>query len=85
VRRRGQQGREGEGEGREGEGRVGRCVRTDAHVRVDAKLCPRGRECSTPGNFQKDATVRPSHGRPRGHRPTVHPSVRPSARSKSSV
>jgi hypothetical protein len=27
-----------------------------------------------PGNFKKDAIVRPRHGRPRGH----HPSVRPS-------
>jgi hypothetical protein len=26
------------------------------------------------GNFKKDATVRPSHGRPRGHRPSVRPS-----------
>jgi hypothetical protein len=40
-----------------------------AHVRADAP-------CFTPGNFNKDATVRPSHGRPRGHRPIVRPSVR---------
>jgi hypothetical protein len=33
-------------------------------VRADASVLP-------PGNFKKDATVRPSHGRPRGHRPTV--------------
>jgi hypothetical protein len=32
----------------------------------------------TPGNFITDATVRPSHGRPGGHRPSIHPSVRPS-------
>jgi hypothetical protein len=30
--------------------------------------------CFTPSNFKKDATVRPSHGRPRGHRPIVRPS-----------
>jgi hypothetical protein len=36
---------------------------------------PRGRECFIPGNFKKDATVRPSHGRPHGHRPIVRPSV----------
>jgi hypothetical protein len=41
---------------------------------------PRGRECFTPGNFKKDATVRPSHGRFRGHRPTIHPTVRLSVR-----
>jgi hypothetical protein len=35
----------------------------------------RGRECFTLGNFKKDATVRPSHGRPRGHCPTVRSSV----------
>jgi hypothetical protein len=39
---------------------------------------PRGRECFIPGNFKNDATVRPSHGRPRGHCPTVRPSVCPS-------
>jgi hypothetical protein len=58
------------------------CVRADSCarprgcscVRADAP-CPRGRECFTPGNFKKDATVRPSHGRPRGHRSTVGPSV----------
>jgi hypothetical protein len=38
-------------------------VRADAH-------------CFIPGNFKKDATVRPSHGRPRGHCPSVRPSVR---------
>jgi hypothetical protein len=35
---------------------------------------PRGRGSFTPGNFKKDATMRPSHGRPRGHRPIVRPS-----------
>jgi hypothetical protein len=45
--------------------------------------CPRGRECVradapcfTPGNFKKDATVRPSHGRPCRHRLIVRSSVR---------
>jgi hypothetical protein len=46
-------------------------ARTHGRVRVDAS-------CFTPGNFKKDATVRLSHGRPRGHRPIVRPSVRPS-------
>jgi hypothetical protein len=27
--------------------------------------------CFIPGNFKTDATVRLSHGRPRGHRPSV--------------
>jgi hypothetical protein len=53
----------------------GKCVRTDAHVRADM-VRPRGRECFIPGNFKKDAIVRPSHGRPCGHRPTIRPSVR---------
>jgi hypothetical protein len=35
---------------------------------------PRERECFIPSNFKKDATVRPSHERPRGHHPTVRPS-----------
>jgi hypothetical protein len=43
--------------------------RRRAHVRADAP-------CFTPGNFKKDATVSPSHGRPRGHRPSVRPCVR---------
>jgi hypothetical protein len=55
------------------------CVRADAspsarthgHVCVDAP-------CFTSGNFEKDAIVRPSHGRPRGHRPIVRLSVHPS-------
>jgi hypothetical protein len=41
---------------------LGASVRTH-HVPADASV--------TPGNFKKDATVRPSHGRPRGHRPSV--------------
>jgi hypothetical protein len=49
-------------------------------VRADACQHPRGRGSFTPGNFKKDATVRPSHGRPRGHRPIVRPSIRPSVR-----
>jgi hypothetical protein len=48
-------------------------VRTHVRVRADASVLP-------PGNFKKDTTVRPSHGRPRGHRLTVRPSVRPSVR-----
>jgi hypothetical protein len=48
----------------------GRCPSTRTPAR------PRGHECFTPGNFKKDAIVRPSHGRPRGHRPTVRTSVR---------
>jgi hypothetical protein len=38
-----------------------------ARVRADAS-------CFIPGNFKKDAIVRRSHGRPRGHRPIVRPS-----------
>jgi hypothetical protein len=30
----------------------------------------------TLGNFITDATVRPSHGLPSGHRPSVRPSIR---------
>jgi hypothetical protein len=41
------------------------------HGRVHADV-----SCFTPGNFKKDATVRLSHRRPRGHRPIVRPSVR---------
>jgi hypothetical protein len=37
-------------------------------VHADASVLP-------PGNLKKDATMLPSHGCPRGHRPTVHPSV----------
>jgi hypothetical protein len=43
-------------------------------IRADASASARTRVVY-PGNFQKDATVRPSHGRPRGHRPTVRPFV----------
>jgi hypothetical protein len=44
-------------------------ARTLGCVRVDASVLP-------PGNFITEATVRPSHGRPSGHRPVVRPSVR---------
>jgi hypothetical protein len=58
--------------GKEGEGRgASASERTHGRVLADAP-------CFTPGNLKKDATVRPSHGRPRGHRPIVRPSVRPS-------
>jgi hypothetical protein len=43
-------------------------ARTHGYVRADASNLP-------PGKFKKDATVRQSHGRPRGHRMTVRPSV----------
>jgi hypothetical protein len=76
------EGREGEGggEGRGGEGRGGRerggeggaSVQTHGRVRLDA-------HCFTRGNFKKDAIVRPSHVRPRGHHPTVWTSGRPSS------
>jgi hypothetical protein len=71
------EGREGEGGGREREGR---------EMRPRGRPCPRGcwaasarthgrvhadAPCFTPGNFKKDAIVRPSHGRPHGHRPIV--------------
>jgi hypothetical protein len=48
-------------------------ARLRGRMRAPARLLvrPRGRECFTPGNFKKDATVRPSHGRPRSHRPSV--------------
>jgi hypothetical protein len=39
-------------------------AQTHGRVRADAP-------CFTLGNFKKDATVRPSHRRPRGHRPIV--------------
>jgi hypothetical protein len=65
------EGREGEGEGRE-RGRGGRRGKGRECVCVGAP-CLRGRACFTAGNFKKDATVRPSHRCPRGHRPTVRP------------
>jgi hypothetical protein len=43
-------------------------ARTHGCVRADASVLP-------PCNFIMDATVRLSHGRPSGHRPTVRPSV----------
>jgi hypothetical protein len=64
------------------------CIRADAGLRPRGRMVvsaqtgvhPYGRvradaSCFTPGNFKKDATVRLSHGRPRGHRPIVLPSV----------
>jgi hypothetical protein len=45
-------------------------------VRAGACARPHGRQCFIPGNFITDTTVRPSHGRPCGHRSTVHPFVR---------
>jgi hypothetical protein len=61
---------EGRGEGREvsSSARSRLCPRGRARVRVDASDLP-------PGNFITDATVRLSHGRPSGHRPTVRLSV----------
>jgi hypothetical protein len=68
------------------------CVRLDMGVRADTPLRPRERivasarthgqvradaPCFIPGNFKKDAIVRLSHGRPRGHRLIVRPSVHP--------
>jgi hypothetical protein len=67
---------QGRGEGREGEGKEGEerevsssadgpmSARTHGRVRADASVLP-------PWNFIMDATVRPSHGRPTGHRPSV--------------
>jgi hypothetical protein len=48
-------------------GRVFASAQTHRRIRTDA-------HCFIPGNFKKDATVRPSHGRPRGHRLTVRTS-----------
>jgi hypothetical protein len=42
--------------------------RGHALVRTDASVLP-------PGNFITDATVRPSHRRPSGHRPSVRSSA----------
>jgi hypothetical protein len=57
-------------EARGGEAREGNeCVRADAAgVRSDASVL-------SPGNFITDATLRPSHRRPNGHRSIVRPSV----------
>jgi hypothetical protein len=83
----------GEGGGRERLG--GELVRADGPMSARTRLCPHGRMCAsarthvriradvhcfTPGNFKKDATVRPGHGRPHGHYQTVRPFVRPSVR-----
>jgi hypothetical protein len=57
--------RGGGGEGRRGEG--GKLIRADGPMSARMQIC------FSPGNFKKDATVRPSHGRPRGHRLTVRP------------
>jgi hypothetical protein len=43
-------------------------IRGHTRVRADASVLP-------PGSFITDAIVRPSHGQPCGHRPTIHPSV----------
>jgi hypothetical protein len=65
-------GRGGKGEGKEGggegDGRGNASVRTQGCVRADASVLPLG-------NFITDATVRTSHRRPSGHRPSVRPSV----------
>jgi hypothetical protein len=45
-------------------------VQTHKGVRADASVL-------SLGNFRTDATMRLSHGRPSGHRPTFRPSVRP--------
>jgi hypothetical protein len=57
-------------------------VRTLGCVRADGQGRPRGHVCVRvdasvllPGNFIMDATVRPSHGQPNGHRPSVRPST----------
>jgi hypothetical protein len=84
-------GEGGRGEGKEmrpcGHGRPRRRIptsaRTHGRVRSDASASARTHgcvraiaPCFTPGNFQKDATVRPSHGRPCGHRPSVRKRLR---------
>jgi hypothetical protein len=59
----------------------GRCPSAQTLVRLRRCTIVRADAAVSPlGNFKKDATVRPSHGRPRGHRPIVRPSVRPSVR-----
>jgi hypothetical protein len=56
-------------------------------IRTDAHLCPRGHadvhadaSVLSLDNFITNAIVRPSHGRPSSHRPSVCPFVRPSVR-----
>jgi hypothetical protein len=63
---------------------TGLCPRGHMVASAWTRLCPRGPKCVCadasvlpPGNFITDATVRLSHGRPSGHRPTVRSSVRP--------
>jgi hypothetical protein len=78
------EGREGEGggEGRGGRERGGEgdaSARTPMFARTwaSARSHPSvhaDAPCFTSGNFKKDATVRPSHRCPRGHRPIVRPS-----------
>jgi hypothetical protein len=70
--------RAGRVEGREGEGRGGReCVRPRGRVlSIRTLRCVRAAVIVLPPyNFIIDAIVRPSHGRPSGHRPIVRPSV----------
>jgi hypothetical protein len=62
----------------------GRCP-SARMLHASAQTCsrPRGRGSFTPGNFKKDATVRPSHGRLAAIvRSSVRPSVRPSVRKR---
>jgi hypothetical protein len=52
------------------------CIHADTFLRPHGRNCPRGRQCFFySSNFKMDATVRPSHGHPCSHRPTVCPSV----------
>jgi hypothetical protein len=67
-------------------GRISASVRTQL-IRMDARqgerggqeegAGPHGRADLPPSNFITDATMRPRHGRPSGHRPTVRSFVRP--------
>jgi hypothetical protein len=62
-----------------------KCIRADALVSASTSVRMQGRVRADasrfiPGNFITDATVRTSHGRPNGHRPSVRPSERPSVR-----
>jgi hypothetical protein len=56
-------------EGMRASARTPMSARTLGRVRVDASVL-------SLGNFITDATVRPSHGRPSGHCPSIRPSVR---------